>query len=219
MLTRRSRCKSETTGHIMRGMNARRTEDFHEKLLEAGVTLFAEKGYHGTGVKDIVERAGVPKGSFYNYFESKEAFGAAILRHYADKQAAEWEQYSREADSPDPLLALRSIYERIAADYEACEDRCGCLLGNFAGEIAQSSALCRDTARQTVDEWRVGFADFLRRGQDYGSVRRDLPADVMADFFWNAWEGSLLRMKLEDSVEPLKASVRLMFDLFFKSVR
>jgi TetR/AcrR family transcriptional regulator, transcriptional repressor for nem operon len=203
----------------MADMNARRTEDFHEKLLEAGVTLFAEKGYHGTGVKDIVERAGVPKGSFYNYFESKEAFGAAILLHYADEQAAEWKQYAREADSPDPLLALRSVYERIVADYEACEDRCGCLLGNFAGEIAQSSELCRDTARQTVDEWRVGFADFLRRGQDYGTVRRDLSADAMADFFWNAWEGSLLRMKLEDSVEPLRACLRLMFDLFFKTVR
>jgi TetR/AcrR family transcriptional repressor of nem operon len=210
-------CTFETTGHIIIAMSARRTEDFPEKLLEAGVTLFAEKGFHGTGVKDIVERAGVPKGSFYNYFDSKEAFGAAILRHYADSQAAEWQQYSREADSPDPLLALRTIYERIVADYEACDDRCGCLLGNFAGEIAQSSELCRTTARQTVDEWRVGFAEYLRRGQNHGSVRNDLSADTLADFFWNAWEGSLLRMKLEDSIEPLKACVHLMFDLFFKS--
>jgi TetR/AcrR family transcriptional repressor of nem operon len=198
-------------------MNARRTEDFLEKLLKAGVPLFAEKGYHGTGVKDIVDRAGVPKGSFYNYFDSKEAFGAAILRHYADEQAAEWEQYSREADSPDPLIALRTIYERIAADYAVCEDRCGCLLGNFAGEIAQSSDLCRDAARHTVDEWRIGFAGYLRRGQDYGSVRRDIPADAMADLFWSAWEGSLLRMKLEDSVEPLNICVHAMFNLFFKS--
>lgn len=70
-------------------MHTRRTEGFHERLLEAGVALFAEMGYHGTGVKDIVERAGVPKGSFYSYFDSKEAFGAAILRHYTDEQAAE----------------------------------------------------------------------------------------------------------------------------------
>jgi TetR/AcrR family transcriptional repressor of nem operon len=195
-------------------MSARRTENFPEKLLEAGVTLFAEKGFHGTGVKDMVERAGVPKGSFYNYFDSKEAFGAAILRHYADLQAAEWQQYSREVDSTDPLLALRTIYERIVADYEACDDRCGCLLGNFAGEIAQSSELCRTTSRQTVDEWRVGFAEYLRRGQKRGSVRNDLSADALADFFGNAWEGSLLRMKLEDSIEPLKACVHLMFAVF-----
>jgi TetR/AcrR family transcriptional repressor of nem operon len=201
----------------MIAMNTRRTEDFREKLLEAGVTLFSEKGYHGTGVKDIVERAGVPKGSFYNYFNSKEIFGAAILRHYADEQATEWEQYSREADSFDPLLALCSIYERIIADYDVCEDRCGCLLGNFAGEIAQSSDLCRDAARHMVEEWRIGFADYVRRGQDYGSIRRDIPADAMADLFWNAWEGSLLRMKLEDSVEPLRACVHSMFILFFKS--
>jgi TetR/AcrR family transcriptional regulator, transcriptional repressor for nem operon len=198
-------------------MNARRTDDFHAKLLEAGVSVFAQKGYHGTGVKDIVERAGVPKGSFYNYFESKEAFGAAILHHYAAEQAAEWEQYSRAADCPDPLLALRSIYERIVADYEACDDRYGCLLGNFAGEIAQSSELCRAAARDTIAAWRVGFADYLFRGQDYGSVRGDLAASAMADFFWNAWEGSLLRMKLDHSVEPLRACLDLMFGAFFKA--
>jgi TetR/AcrR family transcriptional repressor of nem operon len=202
-------------------MNTRRTEDFREKLLEAGVSLFAKTGYHGTGVKDIVEHAGVPKGSFYNYFESKEAFAAAILHHYADEQAAEWRQYSREVEAAaaaaDPLLALRMIYERIVADYEACDDRSGCLLGNFAGEIAQSSELCRDAARHTVNEWRGGFADYLRRGQQYGSVRQDLAADAMADLFWNAWEGSLLRMKLEHSVEPLELCVHLMLDLFFKS--
>jgi TetR/AcrR family transcriptional repressor of nem operon len=200
-------------------MNTRRTEDFREKLLEAGVSLFARTGYHGTGVKDIVEHAGVPKGSFYNYFESKEAFGAAILHHYAEEQAAEWRQYSREADAVagNPLLALRMIYERIVADYEACDDRYGCLLGNFAGEIAQSSELCRDAARQTVNEWRGGFSDYLRRGQEHGFVRKDIAADAMADLFWNAWEGSLLRMKLEHSVEPLKLCVHLMLDLFFKS--
>ncbi len=198
-------------------MHTRRTEDFHERLLEAGVALFAETGYHGTGVKDIVERAGVPKGSFYNYFASKEAFGAAILRHYADEQAAEWRRYALEAVSPDPLLALRGIYERIVSDYAGCEDRCGCLVGNFAGEIAQSSDLCRIAARQTVNEWRVGCADYLRRGQQCGSVRCDLPAEALADLFWNMWEGSLLRMRLDDSIEPLKACVHSMFDLFFKS--
>jgi len=200
-------------------MHTRRTEDFRERLLDAGVALFAETGYHGTGVKDIVERAGVPKGSFYNYFESKEAFGAAILQHYAQEQAAEWKQYSLEEASADPLLALRGIYTRIVADYEACDDRYGCLVGNFAGEIAQSSDVCRLAARRIVTEWRFDCTDYLRRGQAYGSVRRDLSADAMADLFWSAWEGSLLRMKLDDSVEPLKACVHLMFDLFFNFPR
>src|SRR5258708_21437981 len=143
-------------------MHTRSAEDFRERLLEAGVALFAETGYHGTGVKDIVERAGVPKGSFYNYFESKEVFGAAILHHYAQEQAAEWKQYSLEAASSDPLLALRVIYARIVADYEDCDDRYGCLVGNFAGEIAQSSDLCRVAARRPANEWRVGGADHLR---------------------------------------------------------
>ncbi|MFM0150469.1 TetR family transcriptional regulator C-terminal domain-containing protein [Paraburkholderia sp. RL18-085-BIA-A] len=91
------------------------------------------------------------------------------------------------------------------------------MLGNFAGEIAQSSELCRTTARQTVDERRASFAEYHRRGRNHGAVRNDLSADALADFFWNAWEGSLLRMKLEDSIEPLKACVHLIFDLFFRS--
>jgi TetR/AcrR family transcriptional repressor of nem operon len=196
-------------------MTIRRTEDFRDKLLEAGVTLFARKGYHGTGVQDIVGRAGVPKGSFYNYFDSKEVFAAAILRHYAAQEAADWSRYAQLTDAADPLQALRAIYGRIVLDYEACDDRCGCLLGNFAGEIAQSSALCREAVRTTIADWRLGFADYLRRGQDYGSVRRDLTPEAMADLFWSAWEGSLLRMKLDDSVAPLHACVEAMFDLLF----
>ena len=102
------------TGHIILAMNARRIEDFSEKLLEAGVTLFAEKGFHGTGVKDIVERAGVPKGSFYNYFDSKEAFGAAILRHYADSQAAN-SSIAAKITAAEAIKALKIHFYAIGA--------------------------------------------------------------------------------------------------------
>ena len=62
----------------------RRSEGTRQRLLDEGVAAFLHVGYHGTGLKEVLDRVGVPKGSFYNYFASKEEFGAAAIRHYSD---------------------------------------------------------------------------------------------------------------------------------------
>ncbi|NET33869.1 MAG: TetR/AcrR family transcriptional regulator, partial [Cyanothece sp. SIO1E1] len=61
----------------------KRNENIREKLLEQGLQLFISQGYHGTGIKEVVDQVRVPKGSFYNYFESKDHFGAEVIRHYS----------------------------------------------------------------------------------------------------------------------------------------
>ena len=66
-------------------MNAKNEKlDTRTQLLQAGMTLFLTQGFHGTGIKAILDVVGVPKGSFYNYFESKNAFGVATIEYYAD---------------------------------------------------------------------------------------------------------------------------------------
>ena len=62
-----------------------RRADKHEQILEAGLEVMFLNGYNGTGVKDIVEAAGIPKGSFYNYFESKEDFALQATAVPADR--------------------------------------------------------------------------------------------------------------------------------------
>ena len=58
-----------------------------ERLLDAGVETFHRRGFNGCGVQEITEAAGVPKGSFYNHFASKEALGAAVLDRYWQQRA------------------------------------------------------------------------------------------------------------------------------------
>jgi TetR/AcrR family transcriptional repressor of nem operon len=86
-------------------------EETRQRLLQDGVSSFLEHGYHGTGIKEVLDRVEVPKGSFYNYFESKEAFGAAAIRHYAGCLAAKMESELSEAS--DPVSGLRCFFERL----------------------------------------------------------------------------------------------------------
>jgi TetR/AcrR family transcriptional repressor of nem operon len=188
--------------------------DTRATLLETGLKLFADQGYNGTGIKEIVDAAGVPKGSFYNYFKSKEDFGAEVISHYADGFAEKWSASLADGPQP-PLAALQNSYEQIIRYHEQCAVKSGCLLGNFAAEMSESSELCRLTLQQVLSGWHKRFSSYLRKAQADGSVRTDLSAEQLTDFFWNAWEGALLRMKIERSTAPVRACVDLMFNDFF----
>ena len=194
----------------------KRNDDTRDRLLAVGLNLFTRQGYHGTGIKDITDSAGVPKGSFYNYFESKEDYMADIIRHYGDQATQRWNENLRSAPA-SPLATLRHHYETGIANYEKSTTRSGCLIGNLAAEISESSELCRDTLCAVMDAPRARFVSGLKQAQAAGEARTDLSAEQMADFFWNAWEGSLLRMKIENSAAPVRRCMDLMFDHFFKA--
>lgn len=194
----------------------RRNEHIRELLLEIGLDCFSKQGYHGTGIKEIVDAAGVPKGSFYNYFSSKEDFAAEVIRHYAEGYWNEWELYFKEGFAEDPRAALRRSFELMIAKHEKSEVKTGCIVGNLAAEISETSPLCRQAMQTVIAEWRERFAGYVQSAQDHGCIRADMSASDLADIFCNAWEGSLLRMKIENSTEPLLRCVALMFDKFFR---
>ena len=185
------------------------------KFLEAGLRLFGEKGYNGTGIKEIVEAVGVPKGSFYNYFKSKEDFTVDIIGFYSDALAAHWEALLVKGPA-EPLAALRSSFEMIISHHEQCEVRTGCLIGNLAAEISEASDLCRQKMHHATTAWKNRISDYIGQGQTIGIIRNDITADVLAEFIWNAWEGALLNMKIAQSTVPVKECIRLLFDFFLK---
>lgn len=188
--------------------------DIPKRLTDAGYALFTQLGYNATGIQHITDQAGVPKGSFYNHFESKEAFAAQIIRHYAVWVGERWEQCLLDAP-PEPLDAIRHVFKRFIAHHEqaACP---GCLVGNFAAEVSESSELCRLELAQVMSEWRARLAKLIRAAQNAGSVRKDLSAPALAGFFWDAWEGAVLRMKVEHNAKPLHDALSLMLDKFFR---
>jgi len=191
----------------------RASDETRRKLLEEGMEAFLKQGYHGTGLKEVLDRVRVPKGSFYNYFESKEAFGTATIEHYADCVAA---KLAAAMDSaPDPLGGLRGFFEREMRAFEAADFVGGCLVGNLGAEI-EGSPIIREALSIAAKRYRDGIAEVLRQAQEAGQLRRDISADELAALLVDAWEGAVIRMKIERSLLPLQSCLARLLDGFFK---
>lgn len=179
----------------------RLSESTRQRLLEEGVASFLTGGFHGTGIKEVLDRVKVPKGSFYNYFESKEAFGAAAITHYAECFAARLAAALGAA--PDPLTGLRRFFADLMADFERDGFVGGCLVANLGGEL-EGSEICREALAEAMQGWRDGVRDALAEAQERGQLRDDMDAGEMADLLVDSWEGAVIRMKIERSTAPLQ---------------
>ena len=155
----------------------------------------------------------VPKGSFYNYFRSKEDFVAAAIRHYAACFSGKMNKSLGEA--PDPLTGLRHFFEGLMAEFEAAGYIGGCLIANLGGELEVSDT-CRAALAAAFRDWRNSVADVLRQSQRSGRVRSDIDAGELADMLTEAWEGAVIRMKIERSLTPLHRVLNRLIDDYFK---
>ena len=186
-----------------------------ENILKQGVVMLMEQGYHGTGLQEILDAANIPKGSFYNYFGSKENFGAAVIQHYIDpflKQLGDHLQYSE----TDALGAIQRYFDELIEELEKNEFKGGCLLGNLMGEIGETSEVCQKSLQSAVSRYRNLLQSGIEKAQLQGAIRTDKSATAMADLLINTWQGALLRSKIEKSSKPVKQCCQDLLGDFFK---
>jgi TetR/AcrR family transcriptional repressor of nem operon len=197
-------------------MSRRDAKELRVRLLDHGVALLMQQGYHGAGLQELVQSAGVPKGSFYNYFESKEAFGAEVVAHYIDPFIAQLDDQLQRRDV-NAAGALKAYFDGLIEETERRDFKGGCLLGNLMGEIGDSSELCQIALRDAVHRYRDKLREGVSRAQEEGSFRKDMDAKEMADLIINFWQGALLRMKIVRSVRPLTQFYDFLFNGYFKT--
>ena len=187
-----------------------------ENLLKQGVALLMQQGYHGTGLKEILDAVQIPKGSFYNYFGSKENFAAEAIQHYINPFI---DQLSGHLQNPDhdALSAMRCYFNELITELEKADYKGGCLLGNLMGEMGDTSELCKTSLQTAVHRYRDLLQTGLITAQREGTVRTDKSAEEMADLLVNMWQGALLRMKIEQSSTPLKQCCENLLGDFFKA--
>lgn len=195
----------------MAGMGAKdATLSVRTRLLQAGVAVFSRSGFNGSSVQDITEAAGVPKGSFYNHFDSKETLGVAAIQHYwsenSDRSLAILDQ-----DGLTPLLRLRRYFEQVEVEIEVKDYTCGCFIGNMAAELSDHSTAISHQLRAIYAEWTGRVAGCIRQAQEAGAMRSDADPLVLAAFALNAWEGALLRARVAKSPEPLRQFADTLF--------
>ncbi|WP_394848460.1 TetR/AcrR family transcriptional regulator [Pendulispora brunnea] len=183
-----------------------------ERLLSAGLEAMHARGYHATGIADVVERIEVPKGTFYNHFESKEAFGAAVTDAFFSGVLGALEPFV-EDESRSPLERLRAYFDARIAVQQGRGYVKGCLLGNFGLECTDESELIRERLRAHFDVWAARIAACLAEAQECGQLRRDVSPDRLARFLITGWEGALLAMRVEKNAAPLVEFVENAFNL------
>ncbi len=187
-----------------------------DRLLDQGVTMLMNQGFHGTGLKEILDAVKVPKGSFYNYFESKEAYCAEVIKHYIEPFINQLQGHLRRP-GVDALSALKNYFNELIGELEKNQFKGGCLLGNLMGELGDTSEICRASLKTAVNRYRDLITQGLLKAQQEGVVRKDLTAESMADLLVNTWQGVLLRMKIEKSIVPLKSCCNNLLDGYFKA--
>ncbi|MFE7553687.1 TetR/AcrR family transcriptional regulator [Streptomyces gardneri] len=186
-----------------------RTSDARERILTAAKTLMLSRGYSALGVAEICKAAGVPKGSFYYFFASKEELALAVIDEHWTGQRAEWTRAldgegheGGDGDAP-ALQGLRRLYEFTAAELRAGQRSCGavtgCLLGNLALEMSTGTAAVRERLREIFDEQvalvEETVAEAIGRGEVTVADAHEAARALVAQL-----EGQVLFAKLYDDV-------------------
>lgn len=187
-----------------------------EKLLDHGVQILMAQGYHGTGIKEILDVVQIPKGSFYNYFGSKEEFAAEAITHYIEPFIQRLNKHLQNSHH-DGLAALKNYFAELIIEVEQAGFKGGCLLGNLMGEIGDTSDTCRRSLTIALDRYSTLQQTALEQAQAQGTVRTDRSAKIMADLLASCWQGALLRMKIEQSVQPLHECCEALLNDYFKT--
>ncbi|GAA3027471.1 TetR/AcrR family transcriptional regulator [Streptomyces glomeratus] len=170
-----------------------------EQLVDAAAECFHERGFNGIGVQEITRAAGVPKGSFYNHFPSKEALAVEIMRRYAVTRRLDMLEDRTLAPAP----RLRAHFGYLADDLERFQFARGCLFGNFGAELSAQSADVRSQVESGLDRWTAQVTSALEEARSAGTLKSTLEPETLAGFLVNAWEGAALRAKVTRSREPL----------------
>jgi TetR/AcrR family transcriptional regulator, transcriptional repressor for nem operon len=181
-----------------------------ENLIRAGLKMLHESGYAATGIKEIVDEAEVPKGSFYNHFESKEAFGRAVVDHYFGQGIAKMQAKLEDSAVP-PLQRLKNYFEQRVRDFEGDGYARGCLLGNMSSEVADHSHLIREGLSTHFQTWSQLFEACIAQAQASRAIQTTVAPSALASFILNSWEGALVRMRADKSVVPLQQFIDVVF--------
>jgi TetR/AcrR family transcriptional repressor of nem operon len=169
------------------------------------------EGYAATGIQGIVEGADTPKGSFYTYFASKEAFGAEVIDEYSERGQSKLRNFLCNPGIA-PLARLEAYFDDRIEAFRASNYARGCLMGNFSAEAADHSVLIREHLAKHFRVWSHIFEHCISEAQDLGTISSRFPALLLADFILNSWEGALLRMRIEKSDAPLIEFKKVIFE-------
>ena len=195
------------------GHRATARTDTRNALVWCGTELLTERGFQITGIDEVLKRVGVPKGSFYHYFKSKDHFGHAVIDNYEAYYAKKMDRIFDDA-SQSPLQRLVNFTVNAKNGMVKFDFKRGCLIGNLGQELAALDTQFRERLEGVLVSWEKRVAECLSEAIDVGELAPGQDPQALSRFFWVGWEGAILRSKLMRSLEPIDQFTAI----FFRSV-
>jgi len=185
------------------------------KILENGLELIREKGYHNTGIDDILKVNQIPKGSFYNFFKSKEEFSIRALQRYTNQQT-KWVEEILSNKSRTAFERLQYLYIKLIAGNLEENCRKGCLVGNMTQEMGGLSEAISKQADKSLQGITAIIASCIQEGQEAGEIRSDYSAGDLAEYLHNSFYGFLLRAKASRHSKHFDIFMEMVFNFIKK---
>lgn len=183
-----------------------------DKLIAAGSELFLIHSYQGTGINEVLKACGVPKGSFYNYFASKEEFALAVIE-FQMEQSAEFVMQNLCNEGLSPLSRISAYLDTIGQGMVNCHFAMGCIFGTLAQEMASLSPKLREALTRAFQVQVDHLTDCLRLGQEQGEIKAEVKPVEMAGFIMSALQGAQIMAKTFVSGEPLREVHHIIIDI------
>jgi len=190
------------------GPATKKGEETRDRILAAATDLIHQRGYKATGVAEILTASGVPRGSFYFYFASKEELGRVLLERYRQRQREELARIFPE--HAEAIPTIRAFFEGWARMQAEGGCKSGCMLGNLAAEITDENEELRREIAGTLHDVQQTLAGAIARGQARGELSADFAPDAAADFLLSVFEGSILLAKARRDPRALDASMTML---------
>ncbi|MFH9663194.1 TetR/AcrR family transcriptional regulator [Streptomyces sp. NPDC017248] len=185
-----------------------RTAGTRRNILDTAQRIMAHKGYSAVGLNEVLAEAGVPKGSFYHYFSSKDAFGEALLKSYFDEYLADMDRVLAQPgrSAAERLMSYWQLW-RETQSFDECQGKC--LAVKLGAEVADLSELMR----LALKDGTTAIVDRLERaitsGLTDGSVVIDGAPRETAQILYDMWLGASVMAKIHRSLEPLDATMAM----------
>ncbi|MDR5809166.1 TetR/AcrR family transcriptional regulator [Caballeronia sp. LZ019] len=187
--------------------NTHRTSDVRDNIIGVGQRLIGAKGFSAVGLNEVLAEAGVPKGSFYHYFGSKDAFGVALLESYFEEYL---EELDRTLAEPGLNMAQRLMnYWQMWQETQSFSDCQGkCLAVKLGAEVADMS----EAMRATLKRGTAGIVSRLTRAIEIGVKEQSIGIDggdahAIAQSLYQLWLGASVMVKIVRNVEPFKTAM------------
>ena len=190
----------------MRNVMTTESSEVRDNIVAVGQRIMAAKGFSAVGLNEILTTAGVPKGSFYHYFASKDAFGAALLEKYFEDYLAGIDATLEQADTM--AQGLTRYFESWRANQLVSDCQGKCLAVKLGAEVADLSEQMRLVLKNGTSRIVRRLAGAIERGVAEGSLRADGEAQAVAESLYQLWLGASVMAKIVRDASPFDAAMR-----------